>query len=84
MRAREARCLRERRRHVAPTSDAKFGLEQIVDGLRISLAAGCLHHLADEPADQLGFGARLFNLVGIGGDDVIDHFLDRAQVGDLG
>src|SRR6266481_1999590 len=27
-------------RHVAPTSDAEFGLEQIVDGLRSSLAAG--------------------------------------------
>jgi hypothetical protein len=25
---------------VTPTSDAEFGLEQIVDGLRISLAAG--------------------------------------------
>jgi hypothetical protein len=25
---------------VAPTSDAEFGLEQIVDGLRIGLAAG--------------------------------------------
>ncbi len=34
-------------------SDAELGLQQIVHGLRIGLAAGRLHHLADEPADQL-------------------------------
>jgi hypothetical protein len=30
-------------------SDADLLLEQVVDRLRIGLAARCLHHLADEP-----------------------------------
>src|SRR5712664_4843628 len=40
-------------------SDAEFGFEQVVDGLRIGLAARRLHHLADEPADQLRLGLGL-------------------------
>lgn len=30
-------------------SDAQFGLEELVDGLRIGLSASLLHHLTDEP-----------------------------------
>src|SRR6266550_1178229 len=57
----------------ARRSDAELGLEQVVDGLRIGLAARRLHHLADEPADHLRLGFRLRDLVGIAGDDVVDH-----------
>ena len=32
---------------------------------------------------ELRLGLRLRDLVGIGGDDVVDHLLDRAEVGDL-
>jgi len=56
------RCRRRRVR----SSDAELGLEQVVDRLRIGLAAGRLHHLSDEPADQLRLGAGLRDLVGIG------------------
>src|SRR6266567_4260739 len=34
-------------------SEPELVLEQVVDGLRIGLAARRLHHLADEPAGQL-------------------------------
>src|SRR5947209_17768194 len=64
-------------------SDAELGFEQIVDRLRISLAAGRLHDLADEPADELWLGFRLLDLVRVGGDDVIDDLFDRAEVSDL-
>ena len=47
-------------------------LQQIVDGLRVGLAAGRLHHLADEPADHRGLRLGLRRLVGIGGDDLVD------------
>jgi hypothetical protein len=59
-------------------SDAELGLEQVVDGLRIGLAAGRLHDLADEPADELRLGFRLRYLVRIGGNDVVHHLFDRA------
>jgi len=59
-------------------SDAELGLEQVVDGLRIGLAARRLHDLADEPADELRLGFRLGYLVRIGGDDVVHHLFDRS------
>src|SRR3954452_11546805 len=64
-------------------SDAELRLQQIVDGLRIGLAAGLLHHLTDEPAGELRLGFRLRDLVGVGGDDVVDDLFDRAQIRDL-
>src|SRR3954466_10259049 len=69
--------------HYGTLSDAELRLQQIVDGLRIGLAAGLLHHLADEPAGELRLGFRLRDLVRIGGDDVVDDLLDRAQVRNL-
>jgi hypothetical protein len=62
----------------ASRSDAELGLQQVVDRLRIGLAARRLHHLANEPADQLRLGFRLRDLVRIAGDDVVDHLFDRA------
>jgi len=41
-----ARCARERR------SDPDLLLQEIVDGLRVGLAARCLHDLADEPTER--------------------------------
>src|SRR5260370_1134906 len=79
----KARWRQWRRRHLTPTSDAKFGFEQGVHSLRIGFAAGGFHHLTDKPLDGRGLGFRLRHLVGIGGDDVVDHLLDRTEVGDL-
>src|SRR3954454_2823766 len=45
--------------------DAQLGLDEVVDGLRIGLAASRLHHLADEPAGHGGLGASLLDLAGI-------------------
>src|SRR5215813_10354827 len=63
-----------------PSAKSELGLDQIVDGLRVRLAAGRLHDLPDEPADCLRIGLGVADLVGIGGDDLIDQLLDRAQV----
>src|ERR1700730_2536045 len=38
---------------VLTRSDSELGLEQVVDGLRIGLAAGRLPYLADGTADEL-------------------------------
>src|SRR6476646_11399486 len=65
------------------SSDAELAPEQFVDRLRVGLAGGSLHHLTDEPADQRRLHSGLLDLVGIAGDNVVDHFLDRRQVGDL-
>src|SRR5258708_19942213 len=58
-------------------------LQEVVDDLRVGLAAGRLHDLADEPADQGGLGLVGLDLLGVGGDDLLDRRLDRAGVGDL-
>src|SRR4030095_7130786 len=52
--------------------DAELRFQEIVDGLRVGLAAGLLHHLADEPAGELRLGFRLRDLVRIGRNDVVD------------
>src|SRR5215210_9178364 len=65
------------------TSNAKFGFEQVVYRLRVCLAAGRLHDLPDKPADELWLGFRLLDLVGIGGDDVVDNLFDGTEIGDL-
>src|SRR3954452_900539 len=64
-------------------SDAELRLQQIVHGLRIGLAAGLLHHLADEPAGELRLRLRRRDLVRIGRDNVVDDLLDRAEIRDL-
>jgi hypothetical protein len=58
-------------------SDADLLLEQIVDRLRIGLAARRLHHLADEPADRFRVRFGVGDLVGVLGDDVVDDLFDR-------
>src|SRR5690606_13449906 len=63
--------------------DAEPRLDQVVDGLRVGLAARRLHHLADEPARQRRLLAGLRGLVRIGGDDLVHRFLDSAGVGHL-
>src|SRR5690242_6894345 len=76
---------RDRRERVlsARSSDAEPGFQEIVDGLRVRLAAGRLHHLADEPAERLRLRLGLRHLVRIGRDDLVDYLFDRRQVGDL-
>src|SRR5512140_1179488 len=64
-------------------SDAELALEQFIDRLRVGLAGGSFHHLTDEPADQRRLGLCLLHLVGVAGDNVVDHLLDRRKVGDL-
>ena len=59
------------------SSEAELGLEQIVHGFRIGLAAGRLHHLTDEPTRERGLCLHLLYLVRVARDDLIDHSLDR-------
>src|SRR5262245_42472469 len=66
-----------------PSSESELALEQFVYRLRVRLTAGGFHHLADEPADQRGLGLRLLRLVRVLGNDVVDHLLDRGEVGYL-
>jgi hypothetical protein len=64
-------------------SDVELCLEYLVDGLRVRLAPGRLHHLAYEPSDHCGLRFRLSRLVGIAGNDIIDELFDRGCVGHL-
>jgi hypothetical protein len=43
--------------------DAELCLDQVLHCLRVGLAAGCLHHLADEPAGKCGLGLGLGDLI---------------------
>ena len=58
-------------------------LQKLVDDLGVGLAAGRLHHLADEPAEQRGLGLVGRDLVRVGVDHRLDGGLDGAGVGDL-
>src|SRR5581483_9440597 len=58
-------------------------LQDRVHGLRVGLAPGRFHHLADEPAERGRLGPHLLHLVGVGSDDGIDGPLDGARVRDL-
>jgi hypothetical protein len=49
----------DHRDHLRPSD-----LKCLLHGLRVGLAAGRLHHLADEPAGSFGLGLGLFDLVG--------------------
>ena len=60
-------------------SETELLLEQVIDGLRVGLAARRLHHLADEPADRLRVGFGVGDLVGVSTDDVVDDLLDRPK-----
>ena len=61
-------------------SDAELALQQFVDGLRIGLAAGRLHDLAHEPADERRLGLGLLRLVEIGSDDGVKAWLNGKVV----
>jgi hypothetical protein len=71
------------RRRRACRSDVELCLEYLVDALWVRLAPGRLHHLAYEPSDHRGLRFRLFSLVGIAGNDLIDELFDRRRVGQL-
>src|SRR5262245_20845580 len=73
----------EERLHAQLSSETELGFQEIVDGLRVRLAAGRLHHLSDEPAERLRLRFRLLHLVRIGRDDLVDHLFDRREVSDL-
>ena len=60
-------------------SDSDALLEEIVDRLRIGLAARRLHHLADEPADRLRIGLCVADLVRILGDNLVDELFERRD-----
>src|SRR5262245_40776757 len=63
--------------------ESELRLEQLIHRLRVRLATGRTHHLADEPSDHRGLRSRLFRLVGILGDDLVDDLLDCANISDL-
>jgi hypothetical protein len=63
-----------------PRSDAELGLEEIVDRLRVGLAAGRFHHLADEPADRFRVRLRVGDLVRVLGKDVGDELFEFPRV----
>src|SRR5215207_2306456 len=81
--------LRGQNRSTSPASlrREKLGVErllqELVDDLGVGLAAGRLHHLADEPAEQRGLGLVGRELPRIGVDHRLDGGLDGAGVGDL-
>jgi hypothetical protein len=60
-----------------------LALTRSCTALRVGLAAGRLHHLADEPAGQRRLGLGLGDLVGVGRDHLVDGLFDGAGVGDL-
>src|SRR5262245_23616196 len=64
-------------------SEPELAPQQLVDDLRIGLAAGRFHDLAHEPADRRGLRLGLLDLVAVGGNHRIDGLLDGAGVGDL-
>src|ERR1700735_4345006 len=64
-------------------SDADLLLEQVVDGLRVGLAARRLHPLADDPADRFRVRFGVGDLVGVLSDDVVDDLFERGEVGHL-
>src|SRR5690606_21984407 len=58
--------------------------KNLVDLLRVGLAAGRLHHLPDEEPDHLSLAvAVLLHLLGIGAHHIVDERFDRRAIGDL-
>src|SRR5690606_9783830 len=71
-----------------PRSAVQLLLEQLIDLLRVGLAPGRLHRLADEEADHLAAlglvtGTVLFDLGRVGCQHFIEHGLDGAGIGHL-
>src|SRR6187431_1017539 len=66
------------------TSAAELFFEDAIDRGRVRLALALLHHLSDEEAEELVLArAVLGHLLGVSGDDAVDHLDDRAFVGHL-
>src|SRR5262249_16603499 len=57
--------------------------QKLVDRLGIGLARGCLHHLADEPAEHGGLGLARGNLVRVCRNHLIDDSCNFPLIGDL-
>ena len=51
-------------------SQPQLRRHDLIDRLGVRLAAGGLHHLAYEPAREFGVLFGLFDLGGVGGDDL--------------
>ena len=62
----------------------EFVCDELVEEGRVGLSFGEPHDLADEEGgDGLLASAVLLDLLGIGGDDFVDHLLDGGGVADL-
>ena len=81
--AQSAPCLSRGHINRRDSSGADLLPQEIVDGLRIRLAAGSLHHLTDEPADRLRILCRIGDLVRILGDDLVNQLFNGRNVGHL-
>src|ERR671919_2502397 len=64
-------------------SSSQLLLQHLVDQRGVGLALGRFHDLADEPAEDFGVVLELFDLIGVGGDDLGRDLLDRAGIRDL-
>src|SRR5690554_4825080 len=73
-----ARCM-----EIKALFEFELRLENLVDRLRIGLAAGLLHHLPDKPSQQPWLGLDRFHLSRIAGDDLINDLLDRPGIRNL-
>ena len=81
-RARPTRCA-SRCCRVAPAKRLELRAHAFVDDARVGLAAGLLHHLADEEAEQaLLAAAVLLGLLRVRGDDPLDHRIELGGVRD--
>jgi hypothetical protein len=76
-RNRSAFAMSVRRTSALAPSNSEPLLDERVDRLRVGLAARRLHDLSDKPAEHIRLRLRLFHLVGIFGDDLVDELLDR-------
>ena len=61
----------------------QFRRKQFINQARVGLAPTRLHDLAHKPAHQLGVFFGFGHLIGIGGDDFINHGLNRACIRNL-
>ena len=71
------------RDHASSVSSSALGLgsDELLNDLRVSLAAGLAHHLADEEAHRLHVTVcDLGNGVLVGGQNGVDCLLDRTDI----
>ena len=70
-------------RHELPVFKAQLGKYELVNCLRIGLAARGFHHLTDKPAGHFRLFFGLLNLFGIGGNHLINCCFNGAGIGYL-